>query len=64
MIPWNGIKLPEVIKSALPNSKAKYVRFTTINDPQKTPNAGWAGGPYVEGLTIIRRELPWPVRVN
>ena len=52
VIPWNGIKLAEVIKSAAPNSKAKFVRFTTLNDAQQMPNAGWAGGPYVEGLTI------------
>ena len=52
VIPWNGIKLADVIKRAAPNSKAKFVRFTTINDAQQMPNADWAGGPYVEGLTI------------
>ena len=52
VIPWNGIKLAEVIKAAAPNSKAKFVRFTTLNDAQQMPNADWAGGPYVEGLTI------------
>jgi sulfoxide reductase catalytic subunit YedY len=52
VIPWNGIKLSDVIKAAAPNSKAKFVRFTTINDPQQMPNAGWADGPYIEGLTI------------
>jgi len=52
VIPWNGIKLADIIKAAAPNSKAKFVRFTTLNDPKQMPNAGWAGGPYVEGLTI------------
>ena len=52
VIPWNGIKLADVIKRAEPNSKAKFVRFTTINDAKQMPNADWAGGPYVEGLTI------------
>jgi len=52
VIPWNGIKLADIIRSAQPNSKAKYVRFTTLNDPQQMPNAGWPGGAYVEGLTI------------
>ena len=52
VIPWNGIKLADVIKRAEPNSKAKFVSFTTINDAQQMPNADWAGGPYVEGLTI------------
>ena len=52
VIPWNGIKLADVIKRAAPNSKAKFVCFTTINDAQQMPNADWAGGPYVEGLTI------------
>jgi sulfoxide reductase catalytic subunit YedY len=52
VIPWNGIKLADIIRSAQPNSKAKYVRFTTLNDPKQMPNAGWPGGAYVEGLTI------------
>jgi sulfoxide reductase catalytic subunit YedY len=52
VIPWNGIKLADIINAAVPNSKAKFVRFTTLNDPQQMPNADWAGGPYVEGLTI------------
>ena len=52
VIPWNGIKLADVIKRAAPNSKAKFVRFTTINDAQQMPNADWAGGPYAESLTI------------
>lgn len=52
VIPWNGIKLADMIKAAKPNSRAKYVRFITLNDTQQMPNAGWANGPYVEGLTI------------
>ena len=52
VIPWNGIKLSDIINAAQPNSKAKFVRFTTLNDAQQMPNADWAGGPYVEGLTI------------
>ena len=58
VIPWNGIKLADIIKAAAPNSKAKFVRFTTLNDPQQMPNADWAGGPYTEGLTIAEAMNP------
>ncbi|GLS84719.1 protein-methionine-sulfoxide reductase catalytic subunit MsrP [Paraferrimonas haliotis] len=58
VIPWVGISLADVIKKAQPNSKAKYVAFETLFDPQQMPgqsNRRLGGGieyPYVEGLTI------------
>ena len=58
VIPWNGIKLADIIRAAQPNSKAKFVRFTTLNDAQQMPNAGWSGGAYVEGLTIAEAMNP------
>lgn len=58
VIPWNGIPLSNLIKSAQPNSKAKYVRFQTLHDTQQMPNANWAGGPYIEGLTIAEAVHP------
>jgi len=33
VVPWNGIPLAKIIKAAQPNSKARYVRFQTLNDP-------------------------------
>ncbi|MGB2281193.1 MAG: protein-methionine-sulfoxide reductase catalytic subunit MsrP [Pseudomonadales bacterium] len=58
VVPWNGIPLAKIIKAAQPNSKARYVRFQTLNDPQQMPNANWAGGPYIEGLTISEAVHP------
>lgn len=58
VIPWNGIKLADIIRAAQPNSKAKFVRFTTLNDAQQMPNAGWPGGAYIEGLTIAEAMNP------
>lgn len=56
VIPWMGIPLAEVIKQFEPTSKAKYVEFTTLHDPQQMPQQGslfatldW---PYVEGLRM------------
>ena len=54
VIPWVGIPLSEVLKRAQPNSKAKYVEFTTLYDPkqmpgQRRPVLDW---PYTEGLRI------------
>ncbi|WNC71370.1 protein-methionine-sulfoxide reductase catalytic subunit MsrP [Thalassotalea psychrophila] len=58
VIPWLGFRLADVIKKAQPNSKAKYVAFKTLHDPEQMPgqsNRYLGGGikyPYVEGLRI------------
>jgi len=54
VIPWVGISLADIIKTFKPTSKAKYVEFTTLYDPQQMPGQkrnvlDW---PYVEGLRI------------
>ncbi|MGJ8694243.1 MAG: protein-methionine-sulfoxide reductase catalytic subunit MsrP [Thalassotalea sp.] len=58
VIPWVGFELSALIKAAEPNSKAKYVAFKTLHDPEQMPgqtNRRLGGGidyPYVEGLRI------------
>lgn len=54
VIPWIGFPLAEVLKRARPNSKAKYVEFTTLYDPDQMPgqNRAVLEWPYVEGLRI------------
>jgi len=56
VIPWVGIPLAEVLKRFEPTSKAKYVEFTTLHDPQQMPQQrslfGTLDWPYVEGLRI------------
>jgi len=54
VIPWVGFPLADLIKRFEPNSKAKYVEFKTLFDPealpgQKYPVIKW---PYAEGLRI------------
>lgn len=54
VVPWVGFPLGDLIKRFEPNSKAKYVEFKTLFDPenlpgQKFPTLDW---PYVEGLRI------------
>ncbi|MBF0265130.1 MAG: protein-methionine-sulfoxide reductase catalytic subunit MsrP [Gammaproteobacteria bacterium] len=54
VIPWNGFPLAQLLKMAKPTSKAKYVKFTSLLDPevmigQRRPILNW---PYTEGLRI------------
>ncbi len=60
VIPWVGISLAEVVKHFQPTSKAKYVAFETLHDPQRMPGQrrrvlDW---PYREGLTIAEATNP------
>jgi sulfoxide reductase catalytic subunit YedY len=54
VIPWIGVPLGEVIKRFEPTSKAKYVAFTTLHDPEQLPGQRRAvlQWPYVEGLRL------------
>lgn len=54
VIPWVGFELNRIIEQAEPTSRAKYVAFTTILDPENLPGQrlrvlDW---PYVEGLRL------------
>lgn len=56
VIPWLGIPLAEVIKRADPTSKANYVRFETLVDPEQMrgqrSSFSIIDWPYVEGLRL------------
>ncbi len=54
VIPWNGFPLNQLLQVVEPTSTAKYVRFTTLFDPQQMPgqNSGYFAWPYVEGLRL------------
>jgi len=54
VIPWLGYSLADLLKQAKPNSKAKYVEFTTLYNPQQMPGqqSSVLQWPYVEGLRI------------
>ena len=54
VIPWVGFSLADMIKQFQPTSRAKYIEFTTLYDPQRMPGQKrrvlhW---PYTEGLRI------------
>lgn len=54
VIPWNGFQLGDLLQRFAPTSKAKYVYFETLLDPdnmpgQRTSVLDW---PYVEGLRM------------
>lgn len=54
VIPWVGVELGAILKRFQPTSKAKYVQFFTIYDPENLPGQKrsvleW---PYREGLRI------------
>jgi sulfoxide reductase catalytic subunit YedY len=54
VIPWIGFPLGDLLRRFKPNSRAKFVAFTTVDRPaempgQRFPVLQW---PYVEGLRI------------
>lgn len=54
VVPWVGFELGELLKRFQPNSRAKYVYFETLYDPEQMPGQlrsvlQW---PYREGLRI------------
>ena len=60
VIPWEGIPLCKLLEQAQPTSRARYVKFVTLNDPgrfygQRRPTLTW---PYTEGLTIAEAMHP------
>ncbi len=58
VIPWVGFPLADFIKTLEPTSRAKYVEFVTLHDPERMPGqkpgffGSWIDWPYVEGLRI------------
>ncbi|MFW6191141.1 MAG: protein-methionine-sulfoxide reductase catalytic subunit MsrP [Thiohalospira sp.] len=60
VIPWIGFPLTDVIRRLRPTSRAKYVEFTTLHDPenmrgQRRDTLDW---PYVEGLRMDEASHP------
>ncbi len=60
VIPWLGFPLKDLIDRVQPTSRAKYVEFTTLNDPQQMPGVRrpvlpW---PYTEGLRLDEARHP------
>ena len=54
VIPWNGFTLSKLLNEVGVQPEAKYVRFTTLLDPEQMPaqKTGFSSWPYVEGLRL------------
>ena len=54
VVPWIGFSLKALIELVRPTSKARYVAFQSLYDPEQMPLAADSGipFPYVEGLRI------------
>ncbi len=54
VIPWNGFTLSKLLNEVGVQPEAKYVRFTTLLDPDQMPaqQTGFSAWPYVEGLRL------------
>jgi len=66
VIPWMGFPLNKLLNKAQPTSKAKYVKFTSVFDPeqmkgQRYPILDW---PYKEGLRIDEAMHPLTIMVT
>ena len=54
VIPWRGLPLADLLKRFEPTSRARYVAFETLLDPEQMPGQRRAilDWPYAEGLRI------------
>ena len=54
VVPWVGFALADLVRRLKPTSRAKFVAFTTLNDPAQMPGqrSGVLDWPYVEGLRM------------
>ncbi len=54
IIPWMGFSLSKLLEKTSPTNKAKFVKFTSVYDPEQMPGQRYPilKWPYVEGLRI------------
>ncbi len=66
VVPWNGYPLGQVIKRLEPTSRARFVEFTTLFDPQQMPGqrSNVLDWPYVEGLRMDEAMHPLTLLVT
>ncbi len=60
VVPWVGFPLGDLLQRFKPTSRAKYVQFFTLNDPEQMPGVRYRvlQWPYREGLTIAEAMHP------
>ena len=66
VIPWMGFPLKDLLSWVEPTSKAKFVEFTTLYDPDQMPGQRRAvlDWPYVEGLRLDEAMHPLSLMVT
>lgn len=66
VIPWMGFPLRDFLASVQPTSKAKFVEFTTLYDPDQMPGQrrGILAWPYVEALRMDEAMHPLSLMVT
>lgn len=57
VIPWMGFEINQILKEVEPLASAKYVKFTTLSDPEQMPGMSKSSDskypwPYTEGLRL------------
>jgi sulfoxide reductase catalytic subunit YedY len=54
VIPWVGFPLRQLLTQLQPTSRARFVEFTTLNDPRQLPGlrTSYLRWPYTEGLRM------------
>ena len=65
VVPWMGFPLASLIQRFKPTSKAKYVEFTTLQDPKQMPGQRYPvlDWPYNEGLRMDEAMHPLTLMV-
>ena len=60
VVPWIGFPLGDLLARFQPTSRARYVQFFTLNDPEQMPGVRYPvlRWPYREGLTIAEAMHP------
>jgi len=66
IVPWNGFPLRSLIERLGPTSKARFVEFTTLEDPQQMPGQRYdvLNWPYVEALRMDEAMHPLTLMVT
>ena len=65
IIPWMGFSLSKLLEKVSPNSKAKFVEFTSVYDPEQMPGQRYPilQWPYKEAVSYTHLTLPTILRV-
>tara|TARA_B100000029_G_scaffold516710_2_gene633069 strand:+ start:5910 stop:6908 length:999 start_codon:yes stop_codon:yes gene_type:complete len=60
VVPWIGFPLADLLRKFEPTSRANYVQFFTLNEPEQMPGVRYPvlRWPYREGLTIAEAMHP------